>query len=346
MSIKHFTCPLFILAMLQGSCVYAADGYCTPVNGTASLSYDMGNQNITNPDDNVPGTILAEKSLTTGSETTTVNCSCTGGPYTHVWIWGDTTLTNPVSAGGLNYYDIPGNEYIQVSTQVNTVTNGYQSVPFGPKPNSSTVAQYKCNTNINLQSGGSYTGGQIKVSVRIKKSFVGQSFINHVLIASTYWTIGDTGGSSHGPVATTNTYLDGSITVPQNCVINAGTQVVVDMGSFYQGDFKNVGQKPEHYTPKTFNVPIQCNDLSASANLTLRIQGTPSAGVPNALQSDNADVGVIVTDSSGTPLVPNDSTSVIPLQLDSSYRTNVTLHAYPVGTTGDLQWGNLQLLLI
>lgn len=110
---------------------------------------------------------------------------------------------------------------------------------------------------------------------------------------------------------------------------------MVDLGQFYQGDFKTVGQKPERYTPKTVNIPIQCNDLSASANLTLRVQGTPSTGVSDALQSDNNDVGVVITDSNGVTLRPNDSSSIIPFQLDSSNHANVTLHAYPVGTTGN-----------
>lgn len=130
-------------------------------------------------------------------------------------------------------------------------------------------------------------------------------------------------------------YFSGTVTVPQNCIVGAGTQLVVSLGSFFSGDFEVAGQKPQSYTPKTFNVPIQCNDLSATANLTLRLQGTPSADVPNALQSDNPDVGVVVTDGSGSPLVPNDSSSVIPFQLDDSNRANVTLHAYPVGTTGN-----------
>ncbi|MBU9847089.1 fimbrial protein [Rahnella ecdela] len=214
--------------------------------------------------------------------------------------------------------------------------NGYVSVPFGPihnKVNSSST-NYSCNEDIPLNSGGKNTGGQIEVSVRLKRSVVGQSVINNVLIASTYWTVGDTGGSSHGTMATTNTYLNGTITVPQNCVINAGTQVVVELGNIYSSDFKVAGEKPANYTPKTFSIPVECNDMSATANLTLRLQGTPSEQIPDALQSDNKDVGVVVTDESDNPLIPNNATSVIPFNLDDSFRSNIILHAFPVGTTG------------
>lgn len=76
--------------------------------------------------------------------------------------------------------------------------------------------------------------------------------------------------------------------------------------------------------------------MSASANLTLRIQGTPSTGFSDALQPDNNDVGVVITDSSGNALKPNDMSSEIPFALDGANRANVTLQAYPVGTTGHM----------
>ncbi|MCS2147951.1 fimbrial protein, partial [Scandinavium manionii] len=116
---------------------------------------------------------------------------------------------------------------------------------------------------------------------------------------------------------------------------NAGTQVVVDLGSVYASDLKVQGQAPTNYTPKEIKIPIQCNDISATANLTMRIEGTPSADVPDAIQSDNKDVGVIVTDEHNVPLTPNNSSRVVPFKLDDSYRSNVILYAYPVGTTGN-----------
>jgi len=330
--------PLFIfltaIVFLHMKTVYAGDGYCSLASGPSTASYDLSNMNITNPADNVPGSIIPDKTLSTGVQNATMTCECTGGPYRYIWIWGDTTLSNPQSDGDYLYHDVPGNDYLQVGVKVYT-KDGYLSVPFGPIHNSSPKKQYYCNTGFNLSLGGNNTGGTIQVSVRIKKSLVGQTIINNVLVASTYWSMGDTGGTTHGPIATTNIYLNGVVTVPQNCIINAGTQVVVDLGSVYASDLKVQGQMPTNYTPKEIKIPIQCNDISATANLTMRIEGTPSADVPDAIQSDNKDVGVIVTDEHNVPLTPNNSSRVVPFKLDDSYRSNVILYAYPVGTTGN-----------
>lgn len=323
---------ILILLAFFSQAATAADYACKPTNGTLPLNYAFGDYQITDPEKNTPGTIVPEKTLDSPSATTAITCSCST-TFPNFWLWADTPLTGGSSDGSYVYYDLPGNEYLQAGIQIKSSSDGaFSNVPFGPSPN--FTATYPC-TGGSIKTGGENTGGQIKISLRIKKSFVGNTIIPNTLLASTYWTIGDTGGTAHGPTAFTNIYVSGNVTVPQNCVINAGTQMVVDLGSFYTGDFSTVGQKPENYTPKTFNVPIKCNDISASANLTLRIQGTPSAGVPDAMQSDNKDIGVVITDSTGNILRPSDTSSTIPFLLDTSNSANVTLHAYPVSTTGN-----------
>ncbi|WP_159872597.1 MULTISPECIES: fimbrial protein [unclassified Raoultella] len=332
---KYIAIVLSVISILSLKSVYADDGFCSLASGPSTASYDFSNMSVTDPEKNIPGTALSTGNLNSGVQNAKMTCTCSGGPYRNIWLWGDTTLSNPQTVDDYIYYDIPGNKEMQVATKIFTRT-GYSSVPFGPKKNYSDTDQYNCNTTMDLSLGGNNTGGVIQVSVRLKKSIVGQSTINNVLVASTYWNMGDTGGTSHGPVATTNIYLNGTVTVPQNCVINAGTQVVVDLGALYATDFKVAGQKPDNYTSKQINIPIKCNDMSATANLTMRIEGSPSTNIPNAIQSDNKDVGVVVTNEDNVPLIPNNSSSIVPFKLDESYRSNVTLYAYPVGTTGNI----------
>lgn len=299
---------------------------CAPDNGTVSAEYSLGQQQITNPDDNKTGFVYPTQTVEAAESSIGLNCDCSG-TYSNLWLWVDSTLPS----AGDGYYNIPGNKYLQIKMEVNA-PSGFQTVPFGPEANKNGT--YDCKNAV-VKTGGDHTGSILHATFRIATPFIGTSAINNVLIASTYWNIANGTPSSRSPTATTNLYLNGTITVPQNCTINAGTQVVVDLGQLYSGDFKTIGQKPDNYTPKTFNVPIKCNDVSASANLTLRLQGTSSAGFSDALQSDNTDVGVVITDSSNNTLRPNDAASVIPFTLDSGYEANITLHAYPVSTTGN-----------
>ncbi|PLL41761.1 fimbrial protein, partial [Klebsiella michiganensis] len=93
--------------------------------------------------------------------------------------------------------------------------------------------------------------------------------------------------------------MDGQISVPQTCSVNAGQVVTVDFGTFMSGEFKNKGQMPSGYTPKTISVPIKCNGIEANANLTVRFQADASADEPAAIKTSNSDVGVQITDDSG-----------------------------------------------
>lgn len=87
-------------------------------------------------------------------------------------------------------------------------------------------------------------------------------------------------------------------------------------------------------TDKSFNVPIKCTNVDGTANLALRVTATPASGNANAIASNNADVGVVVTSEQGTVLTPNNSSSAVPFNVDSSGNASVTLKAYPISTTG------------
>lgn len=127
--------------------------------------------------------------------------------------------------------------------------------------------------------------------------------------------------------------ISGQVIVPQTCSINAGQIVTVDFGSFMSGEFKNKGQMPTGYTPKTITVPIKCNGMDANASLTLRFQAEASADEPAAIKTSNDDVGVQITDSSGKVIEPN--SGLLPFQLDDNMQATVTFHAAPISTTGN-----------
>lgn len=127
----------------------------------------------------------------------------------------------------------------------------------------------------------------------------------------------------------------GTVTVPQNCTINGGQTIMVDLGKFNSGAFTTAGQKPYNVREKTFNVPIECNaDVLSPAHLTLRMQATASSAIPDAISTTNSDVGIIITDPAGTILKPNDISSSTDFMTDTSGKADVTLKAYPISTTG------------
>lgn len=163
-----------------------------------------------------------------------------------------------------------------------------------------------------------------------KKSFVGSSIISPVVVASTYWTLGDGGQVAHGTQPATDIYVSGTVNVPQSCTINDGAIVTVDFGQLYSGEFKTKGTSTS--IDKTVTVPIKCNNIDAGANLTLRFQAEPSADYSDAIKSTNPDVGIVVKDDNGNVITPN--SGLIPFTIDDSLRADVTFHLEPVSTTG------------
>lgn len=313
---------LLMLFLLHVPTSVHANGNCTNSTGPNSISLNIGSLLISTPENNASGFVKI-KAFDWSGYPTTFSCNCPGG--TTRWTFTSIMDLPPV---GDDWYQL--NDYLDIRQIITDITGiGSATMPFTNLKASTT----SCPSTNNTYPRATGTIGYI--DLRIRKPFVGTSFINNIKVSSLYTCTSNDGRCDTSTPPTDVYYFTGQITVPQNCTINAGTQIAVDLGQFYTGDFKTVGQKPENYTQKTFNVPIKCNDFSASANLTLRIQGTPSAGVPDALQSDNKDVGVVITDGSGTIMRPNDSSSLIPLSLDSSNSANITLHAYPVSTTGN-----------
>jgi len=298
-----------------------ANGNCTNINGPNQITIDTGNLTITSPESNTPGFIM-DKAYSWGGQSTTFSCDCTANGN---WTLSSIMLLPPSDNGWYSY-----NDYLDMKLTITNIGGiGSREVPFV----NLVASKATCYSGVKTWPNASGTNGFI--SLRVKKSVVGVVNLPQVKVAAIYACLANDGLCDASTPPTAEYYFSGTVTVPQNCTINAGTQLSVPLGDFYSSDFKTVGQKPDNYTPKSFTVPITCNDMSATANLTLRIEGNASVDVPDALQSDNSDVGVIVTDESGHSLVPNDMTSKIPFQLDADNSSNITLHAYPVGTTGN-----------
>lgn len=302
-----------------------ANGNCHGVSGPNPVSINVGSLQISDPQKNTAG-YTVDPAYSWNGFSTTMTCDCTESSA--VWVF-TAQMYLPESDTNDNWYSL--NNYLD--TQVRIIDKYWTTPKTIPFSNQITSGKYlSCKSTPTTQPAATGTVGNL--ALRIRKPFVGTAFINNTKVASVFTCMATDEVCIPDGQPTMDYYFSGTVTVPQNCVINAGTELVVNLGDFYSNDFNTIGEKPESYTPKTFNVPIQCNDATASANLTLRLQGTVSTGVINALASDNPDVAVVVTDGSGNLLIPNNSSSVIPLTLDDNNQANITLRAYPVGTTG------------
>lgn len=123
--------------------------------------------------------------------------------------------------------------------------------------------------------------------------------------------------------------------MPQSCEINAGQVVEFDFGDIGASLFSQAGagNPPKGVNPQTKTVAIKCTNVDAQAWLSLRLEAERASGT--AMVSDNSDLGFMVSDSSGTPLTPNNIGSKIGFRLDNSAATSVPIRAWPVSITGN-----------
>lgn len=320
-------CVMSMLISLFAGTAYA-NGNCTGPGGAPNtLTADLGTTTITNPDNNTPGYVISSAYNWT-LPGYTENCSCVDdGASKAWWYWTTTTTLTSESDNWLKYSD-----YLDARLMI-VDAHWSKYVPFSNAYTNQLRNDYKCNVDLNY--GSQATGSHGKLDLRINKAFVGTVNFPATVIASLYSCEASDSQCEAKGSPTINYIMSGTVVVPQNCVIDSGQVISIDFGNLYSGDFTTAGQKPNGAIEKTFNVPIKCTNIDAPANLTLRVEGTPSTHYVKALASDNDDVGVVVTDEQGTILTPNNMSSVIPFVTDTTGNANVTLKAYPVSTTGN-----------
>lgn len=316
---------LLLLSWSAGTWAYSYA--CEPSGGTKEYNANFGTYTITDPSKDQAGTIFENAASYSSGGVASMACDCPSGYKYDRYFWSKTSLTVDEEIDGETYYVV--NEYLDASVSIylGGTVNKYEPLPWTALDNKE-MDNGGCGGNV---TSDVTTGSKGTISLRISKPFVGSFSIPNLKVADIY--VGRSATGAYGDTPITSVYLSGNVIVPQTCSVNAGQIVTVDFGSFMSGEFKNKGQMPAGYTPKTITVPIKCNGMDANASLTLRFQAEASADEPAAIKTSNDDVGVQITDSSGKVIEPN--SGLIPFQLDDNMQATVTFHAAPISTTGN-----------
>lgn len=184
-------------------------------------------------------------------------------------------------------------------------------------------------------SGGSIVFGSALSRIKILKKLVNGTYSKNILVGiMSICQPGGPSGCSTQQLITGRIYLSLNITVPQTCTLNAGQVINVDFGNLSSGAFTSAGARAEGVNDIVRSIPIECDGIAANTLMTVRLQADKVSG--NAVVTNtNNDVGFVVADSNGTPITPNNLSSVIPFTLDSYGDSNVTIRVYPVSVTGN-----------
>lgn len=278
--------------------------------------FDMS-ATLTDAQNKAGNTALINK---TGQHYVNVTCNCTGGAGTSPGNFQTFLSNRPVIENNGLWQYVYINEYLLGAAS--THDDGTNQTMYLP------VEYFKVD-HFMWCDGVDIMNSSFSLNLKITKPFVGTVNISNPQAYTAY--VGDT---NTYPLNTPIYYIgySGTITAPQSCTLDAGQIVTIDFGNIWSAKFNTKGQKPNGVNPVTKQISVKCNDgVEAMADLTLRIQATPDANYPDAISSDNPDVGVMITDLVDRTVAPN--TGLIPFSLENG-QARVSFKAYPVSTTG------------
>lgn len=231
-------------------------------------------------------------------------------------------LTSAGNDGGGQWFDVPGNDYLQVAMQVYVA---------GLRKEFFNIPQNSISNQCEGTCGNDYaTGGQVKVKLRIKKKFVGQSFLVNREIGFVY-AASEKNDIPTKPVVIIR--LNAVMTVPQSCSFDVGDVIEFDFGQISSVAFSvGAGNRAQGVNTITKNIGIECKNIDAQQMLSARLEvANPK---DNIILSNNPDVGFQIADSSDRVLMPNNINSYIPFRLDENARSSFVLKSWPVSITG------------
>lgn len=323
---------LYLLTLLASALFFtvgtanAATNQCyrSSAQDANSWSYNFGTVNLAGVD-NQTGKIINKAATFSMVGSASLWCDCTSSATKYF----STSMNLPADGDG--WYSI--GEYLDTQLVVNANGKGYlmpfQDLTTGDRSN-------YCQTQKVI--GGTPTGGSGYINFKIRKTFIGTVFIPEQIIAQECITNGVAGVPCTLSNAAYTYRFSGTIVAPQTCNIQPGSVFEINLGQIAQRDFVEggTGNRPKGFISRPLTVKVNCSGgIQADALLNMRLEGNVASGMPQALASDNSDVGVVITKADGsTVLTPNDVNSVIPMALNAG-QANTTIQAYPVSLTGN-----------
>lgn len=322
------------IIMFSANNAIAADwGPCTSTSGVHDypVKFDI---DIMDASKNKAGTLLR----------LLYSWAVVGQPFSFICECPDTyktekeTLIKTVSNLSTATRKINSEQYYRLTEELEVMTmiqgpSMYIAVPANnaPVPNLNNASQDCVGKNLGQFGSDGY------LSFYIAKPIQDEAEIPYTQIATLYAS--KKKNTYRDPLSTVS--IAGKLRFSQGCEINAGTVLDVPFGEFSPSAFKNKrGAMPDGGTEKEIALQFDCENIANGIQVSLRIEGTSNQADSRAIDMGNPDIGVLVKDTNGNILKPNDANSSTNLTLgqnDSQQHraATVKLKAEPISTTGN-----------
>ncbi|QLA68165.1 fimbrial protein [Enterobacter pasteurii] len=275
------------------------DGEIKAVNGTYEYLININNQDITN---NQVGAVVTDEFDLAGMFQGRAYCT---QPMVNQPVYYTSKATLTQSGMTTGYLKL--NEYMDVKIEIYIGGNlqQYKTVPFDSVSNN--VNQNYCNPPSTVLSNQFASGAKGRVTFMITRPIINGVNLQGSEIATLYGRLGP-GVMGQTPLSRV-TIASGVVTVPDKCIVNQGTPIVVDFGNIPGTGSRLNGINYSQNVP--IHVKCQGGSFSQGAlNIRLGIQQANPAFEDGKYLStqgatDRSELGIALRDTQGNPVVPN-----------------------------------------
>lgn len=318
--------------------VYAASGSCAAAGHfKADVSSDWTQAQ------NVAGTSLELPTPLSGSAYQ-IDCDCSAGSRVALFY----TVTSELLINGQlsGFYHL--NDNLDIKTEVDDIPGATAVLPTNRDPlresGSYGISSEKdsvCTADPAENRAAPVTiGARTRFTLYVTKPFLGELVIPDTQIASVRagWSTTTTSPSMNSLGNIAELRIRGSITVPQDCKINQGDVIQVDLGYINTSRFTTRNEMPDGYKPVNFDIHYDCGDTSSINNkMEMRIDGDDLLDqytlVARRREADKTpDIGVRMARIDGTHINIPFTNGLIGIH--PSGEGHISLEAWPINLLG------------
>ncbi|HHT8252680.1 TPA: fimbrial protein [Citrobacter braakii] len=318
--------------------VYAANGSCAAAGRfNADVSSDWTQAQ------NVAGTSLELPTPLSGGAYP-IECGCSAG--SKVALFYTVTSALPKIGQLSGFYHL--NDNLDIKTEVDDIPDAAAVLPTNRDPLresgsygiSSEKGSVCADDPVGNRAAPVTIGASTRFTLYVTKPFLGELVIPDTLIASVRagWSTTTTSPSMSSLEDIAELRIQGSITVPQDCKINQGDVIQVDLGYINTSRFTTRNEMPDGYTPVNFDIHYDCGDTSSINNkMEMRIDGDDVLDqytlVARRREADNTpDIGVRMARIDDTHLNIPFTNGLIGIH--PSGQGHISLEAWPINLLG------------
>jgi len=341
MTVRKFRATLLLCSILLPLQASAVEGELNTVGGPHVYDIDIVNQDIVN---NSAGQTIPYAFNLGGQYQAYVSCTV---PMSRQAIYY-TSTASLLQAGQTPGY-LKLNDYMDVKVEIFIVgpSNGYLTVPFtniSNQSNENGQTGNVCSPPGNTLFSNFTSGGIGRVTFMINKPIINGVRLLGTEIAQLYGRLGNM-STGMGPDPMSIIRINsGIITVPDKCIVNAGSPITVDFDTIPSSGSALNGTNYSQSVP--INVECQGGSFATgSLNIRLGIQQANTAsfnsdylGTTGAV--DRSNLGIMLKDSSGSLVAANKFYDVPGF---ANNRGTWNLYAAPIAKAGtDVLEGDFQ----